>query len=126
MQFNTHRRFCYIQFLTAEQAQAATELDGQALEGGNQLQAKISDPSKKRDRTGAHYDGREVYVGNVDWAASEDEIRELFAEFGTIETLRVPRNMMGKTKGVAFITFSSKVIAPALDGHQFARLKSLN
>jgi squamous cell carcinoma antigen recognized by T-cells 3 len=83
-------------------------LDGRQLWDGKRLVAKISDPEHKKDRSGALYEGREVYVSNVDWSASEDEVRELFQKHGTVEKVRIPRNLAGKSKGIAFVVFSTK------------------
>jgi hypothetical protein len=76
LKFNTHRRFCYVQFTTAEQAVRATTLNGKELEDGLKLVAKISDPSLKTERVGAVYEGREVFVGNVDFDATEPLIKD--------------------------------------------------
>lgn len=112
LKFNTHRRFCYIQFANAEQAMAAAQLDGKAI-GKLHLLAKISDPSAQKAREGAVEEGREVYVANVDWHAKEDEVKELFSKFGSVETVRIPKNMKGQSKGVAFVVFKTKDEASA-------------
>lgn len=108
LKFDTHRRFCYVQFLTSSSANAATSLDGKALAGNRRLQAKISDPNAKKDREGATREGREVYVKNVDWSKSEDDVRTLFEPYGKVDSVRIPRNMGGKSKGFAFVVFSNK------------------
>jgi RNA recognition motif-containing protein len=105
LQGNTNRRFCYVQFLDASAAKKATELDGKVLDGQFHLGAKISDPNRKEIRHGALYEGREVYVRNISWKASEDDVKRLFQEYGTIEKVRIPVNDYGKSKGVAFVAF---------------------
>jgi RNA recognition motif-containing protein len=109
LQGNTHRRFCYVQFLSPASAQKATELDGQILDKQYHLQAKISDPSKKADRHGAMYEGREVFIRNLHFGASEPDVRELFSHYGTIEKVRIPTRVDGKSKGVGFVAFENKV-----------------
>lgn len=125
LQGNTHRRFCYIQFATPSQALAATSIDGKPLHAGKEtfkLKAKISDPSRKTDREGALYEGRELIVKQLHWQASEAELKELFGEYGTLEKARIPRNAAGKSKGSGFVTFETaeqaKTAAAALDGHE--------
>lgn len=71
--------------------------------------AKISNPGHKQDRTGAVHDGREVYVSNVDWSATEEEISQIFSKYGNVERVRIPTNVAGKSKGMAFVVFSKKV-----------------
>ena len=58
------------------------------------------------------HEGRELYVANVDWSATEDEIKEMFSKYGTVEKVRIPRNLEGKSKGTAFVVFSNKVSHP--------------
>lgn len=113
LKYNTHRRFCYIQFLTSSQAQAATRLHGTTLSGGYQLGVELSDPGQKKKRTSATDEGREVYVGNVHWQASESDIRELFSKHGEIENVRIPRNVAGRSKGAAFVIFKTREEAEA-------------
>lgn len=108
--YNTHRRFCYVQFADADQAAAATELDGKALAGNHRLVVKVSDPSIRHDRTGAVHEEREVYLGNLDWAASDQEIQDLLEQHGTPENVRIPRAVSGKTKGFAFASYHTKVL----------------
>jgi RNA recognition motif-containing protein len=109
LQGNTNRRFCYVEFADESSAHKATELDGKTLDKIYRLQVKISDPSKREDRHGAMSEGREVYVRNVDWQASEQDVKELFSAHGKIEKVRIPRNMLGRSKGVAFVVFETQV-----------------
>ncbi|KAF2840240.1 hypothetical protein M501DRAFT_1002554 [Patellaria atrata CBS 101060] len=108
LQFNTHRRFCYAQFLKAEQAEAALELDGKVLDPKHKLIVKISDPGKKTERHGPAYEGREIFVGNISWKSKEEDVRELFTPFGTVERVRMPTTLKGLNKGVAFLTMATK------------------
>jgi squamous cell carcinoma antigen recognized by T-cells 3 len=109
LKYNTHRRFCYVQFTLNAQAQAAIELDGQPMDEDLKLVAKISNPAVKQDRSGALEEGREVYCRNVHWSASEEDVKNLFSKHGTVESVRIPRNLMGKSKGFCFVVFSSEV-----------------
>ena len=104
---NTHRRFCYVQFLTAEQAQAATELDGMPTEHDLKLIAKISDPSIRQDRHASTLSGRELFVGNLEFSATDDELNEVFQKYGRIERIRMPRGNGTNNRGIAFILFSN-------------------
>ena len=113
LKYNQRRRFCYVQFLTAEEARAATAMHDKALDGQHRLVALISDPDAKKNRSGAVTEGRELYVGNVDRVATESEIREAFEEHGTIENIRMIKNVGGKFTGTAFIVFSKPTEAEA-------------
>lgn len=109
LKYNTHRRFCYVQFKTSGEAYSATQLDGSTVGNGLHLVAKISDPTRKQDRHGPMYEGREIHVSNLDWKASEQDVEELFLRFGTVEQVRIPRKVDGGSKGFCYIVFASKV-----------------
>ena len=106
--YNAHRRFCYVQFLTSKQAHDATELDGKSLPGGLKLVAKVSDPTKKTARHGPLEEGRQVFVGNLAYGSTEDQLRDFMAPHGTVESVRIPKNANGQSKSVGFVDFSTK------------------
>ncbi|KAB8576176.1 hypothetical protein FH972_025704 [Carpinus fangiana] len=113
LKYAAHRRFCYVQFTSGQEAQAATQLDGNAVGPGLPLTAKISDPSKKQVRSGAKEESREIFVGSLDYATTEADLRGLFDKFGTVEEVRIPRNMDGSGKGFGFVAFATKEEAEA-------------
>ncbi|KAE8144311.1 pre-mRNA splicing factor [Aspergillus avenaceus] len=113
LKYNTHRRFCYVQFATSGAAYSATELDSTTVGDNLKLVAKISNPSRKQDRHGPIYEGREIHVSNIHWKASEDDLKELFERFGTVELVRIPKKVDGGSKGFGYIVFSSKEEATA-------------
>ncbi|KAL2822168.1 hypothetical protein BDW59DRAFT_163927 [Aspergillus cavernicola] len=122
LKYNTHRRFCYLQFKTSVAAHSATKLDGSTVGNGLHLLVKVSDPSRKQDRHGAIYEEREIHVSNVDWKASEEDLKELFSRFGTVELVRIPRKVDGGSKGFGYVVFASKedaIAALALHEHEF-------
>lgn len=98
-----------MQFKTAGEAYSATQLDGATVGNGLHLVAKISDPTRRQDRQGPMYEGREIHVSNLDWKASEQDVEELFLRFGTVELVRIPRKVDGGSKGFCYVVFSSKV-----------------
>ena len=68
-------------------------------------------------------DGRTVIIRQLNFKASEDEVRKAFAPYGTILLARMPRHetQKGRNKGIAFITFSSTdeaQAALAMDSHK--------
>lgn len=120
LKYNTHRRFCYVQFSSAAEAQLGTHLDGMQLGEKEHLVAKISAPNQKKDRSSATSDGREVYIRNIDFQAAEKDVKALFVPFGKIEKVRLPPGpKKGTHKGFGFVIFESKENADAslaLDG----------
>ncbi|PCG98944.1 RNA-processing protein, HAT helix [Penicillium occitanis (nom. inval.)] len=113
LKYNTHRRFCYVQFKSADQANAATKLDNIVVGDGLNLQVKISDPSARQDRQGPMYEEREIHISNIHFDARENDLKELFSTYGTIETVRIPSKVNGEHRGFGFIVFSKKEEATA-------------
>lgn len=109
LKYNTHRRFCYVQFRSPHEAHNATQLDGSTVGDNLQLVAKISDPSKRQERHGPMHEGREIHVSNLDWKAGENDLKELFSKYGTVELARIPTKVDGGSKGFGYVVFSSKV-----------------
>jgi len=51
---------------------------------------------------------KKIYVGNLSFKATEDDLRELFAKFGNIESVKlITDNATGRSKGFGFITMTS-------------------
>ncbi|KZZ94339.1 Nucleotide-binding, alpha-beta plait [Moelleriella libera RCEF 2490] len=108
LQVNTHRRFCYVSFLDRGAAAKAVAKEGKLLEGKYRLLAKYSDPNRKKNREGATAEGREVHVSNLDRSATEAELREVFAKFGTVVRVNIPQNVAGRSRGFAFVDFETR------------------
>ncbi len=55
-----------------------------------------------------------LYVGNLSYDTSEEELRKAFAEFGTVESVTVVMDKYtGKSKGFAFVEMGSREQAQA-------------
>ncbi|KAL1997616.1 hypothetical protein VTN02DRAFT_1299 [Thermoascus thermophilus] len=68
------------------------------------------------------HEGREIHVSNLDWRAGENDLKELFAPYGTVELARIPTKVDGGSKGFGYVVFSSKDeanAALAMDQHEF-------
>jgi cold-inducible RNA-binding protein len=64
-----------------------------------------------------------LYVGNLSYETSEEDLRKSFAEFGTVESVSVVTDKYtGKSKGFAFVEMGSREEAQAamnaLNGQQ--------
>lgn len=52
--------------------------------------------------------GRRLYVGNLPYSATEDQLTELFGRAGQVDNVRVMRDMAtGRARGFAFVEMSS-------------------
>jgi len=55
-----------------------------------------------------------LFVGNIPFSMSEDQIRELFEEFGSIVNCKLIMNRdTGRSKGFGFVEFETKEEAEA-------------
>ena len=79
--------------------------DKKTLPGvGHAMQVKPAEKDKKKD-------DRKLFVGMISKATSEDDLRLMFAPFGTIENVTVLRDADKRSKGCAFLMFENKMQA---------------
>jgi hypothetical protein len=90
---------------------SATRATTESEESGELLDEQASDNQFK------------LYVGNIDYAATEAELAAHFAGYGQVEFVNIPVNRYtGKTRGFGFVTFGSREDAEramALHGTEF-------
>jgi cold-inducible RNA-binding protein len=52
--------------------------------------------------------GRKLYVGNLPYSIGEAELQDLFSKAGSVETVRVMRDMAtGRARGFAFVEMAT-------------------
>src|SRR3954468_2858739 len=79
-----------------------------------------------------HEMGRRLYVGNLPYETGENDLQDLFAQAGTVETVKVMRDMAtGRARGFAFVKMSTdeeaqKAIAQLTDHQLGARALTVN
>ena len=55
-----------------------------------------------------------IYVGNLSYKVSEEEVTELFADFGEVKSVNIIRdNASGRSKGFAFVEMENEAYAEA-------------
>ena len=86
-----------------------------AQKGGNKPAKKEERPFEKRKPHPAPADGSvEIYVGNLSYEMTEEELRETFAAYGTVTACRLVTNRYnGKSKGFGFIQMPVRAEAEA-------------
>ena len=58
----------------------------------------------KQQNTSSLTPPRDIYVGNLDYRTTEAEIKQLFARFGTVDSVSMPKDYLtGKNRGYAFV-----------------------
>ncbi len=50
-----------------------------------------------------------IFVGNLSYDVSEDDLREVFAEYGTVNNVKMPRDReTGQKRGFAFVEMGTE------------------
>jgi multiple RNA-binding domain-containing protein 1 len=82
-------------------------LDGHTLESKPSEKRLTQQPSGKTASTSKEKNSSKLIVRNVAFQASKTEIMGLFAAFGNVKRVRIPKKMNGTHRGFAFVDFSS-------------------
>jgi RNA recognition motif-containing protein len=66
----------------------------------------------------------DIYVGNLSYQATEDELKELFGRYGEVASVNIVKDKFtGRSRGFAFVEMSSKgdgdSAIQGLDGKEF-------
>ena len=66
-----------------------------------------------------------LFIGNLSYNVGEDELRQLFSQYGEVVSASVPKDRdTGRPRGFAFVEMQTQAAAEAaikgLDGHQVA------
>jgi len=66
-----------------------------------------------------------LYVGNLPWTCTEEEIEALFAQYGDVKTVRIITDRdSGRSKGFGFVEMTDSngatAAIEALDGNDFS------
>ena len=52
---------------------------------------------------------RKLYVGNLAFSVTEDQLKNLFSQFGTVESVKIVKDAFdGRSKGFAFVEMSTE------------------
>lgn len=65
-----------------------------------------------------------LFVGNINWEASDKDLQDLFSNFGVVEQAVIIRDKVtGRSRGFGFVTFGTedeaRAAIEALDGKDF-------
>lgn len=50
---------------------------------------------------------RKLYVKNLDWNITEEQVQEYFAQFGEITSIKLPLDKFKRRRGFAFIEYAN-------------------
>ncbi|KZT27355.1 hypothetical protein NEOLEDRAFT_1060705 [Neolentinus lepideus HHB14362 ss-1] len=111
--FKATRRFVYVQYISPSAAKEALMLHGVELEPGLALNVYISNPERRKERTDADADAREVYVAGLSKFTTKEDLEKIFKTYGAIKEVRLSQDKDGKPKGFAFVEFERELDAQA-------------
>ena len=105
--------FGFVEFRSVEQAQSAVKaLSGHRLDGHEllvQLSSRATDAgeeTRKRDKQRKKDANQtKIIIKNLPFQTSKKDIRSLFAQYGELKMVRVPRKFDNTTRGFAFAEF---------------------
>ena len=64
---------------------------------------------------------KKLFVGNINWNASKEDLEEVFGEFGELEEVILIKDENGRSKGFGFVTFvnadDAQTAIQKLNGH---------
>lgn len=122
---NRPRGFGFVEMADDSQAQAAIEgLNGTEM-GGRILNVNAARPRTERRgggggprgpgrRPGGLRGGTSVYVGNLPYEVTEDELRDLFGAHGAVNDVSIVTDRMtGRTRGFGFVEMADAQEADA-------------
>ncbi|XP_057429038.1 polyadenylate-binding protein 8-like isoform X2 [Lotus japonicus] len=114
----------FVQFENEESAQNAIDNFNGKLIGDKEVY--VSHFQRKQDRENAALGGgkfNNVYVKNLSEAMTDDDLKKIFSEYGTITSAVVMRDVDGKSKCFGFVNFENADEAAkavdALNGKKF-------
>jgi len=76
---------------------------------------RTKSPRSAGSSSEANDDVKTLYVGNLPYRANETAVRELFANYGTVESVRLMKDKhTGKRRGFGFVEMSSDDLEKAI------------
>lgn len=106
-----NKGYGFVEFDTLQDARLAAEaISGQSLDA-HRLQAFLSGASKNTElssQKSSSGKGNKLVVRNVAFAATVNDLRQLFAAFGELQNVRLPKRFDGRHRGFAFVKFAAK------------------
>ncbi|VDK18629.1 unnamed protein product [Anisakis simplex] len=112
-----HKGFGYVDFETVEEACAALSKDRHLIDG-RPMYVSENRPHEHRGehsefRYATNLEKNKIFVGNVHYDATEEQLKEVFTAYGVIRDVRIVTHKSGRSKGFAYIEFEDEASASA-------------
>uniref|UniRef100_A0A1I7VQM3 RRM domain-containing protein n=1 Tax=Loa loa TaxID=7209 RepID=A0A1I7VQM3_LOALO len=105
-----HKGFGYIDFLTEQEAREALKMDRTQIDGRPMYVSEYKPHDKGKNtefRYSTSLERNKVFVNNVHYDATEEQLKEIFATFGAVRDVRIVTHKSGKSKGCAYVEFEN-------------------
>ncbi|XP_015429757.1 PREDICTED: CUGBP Elav-like family member 2 isoform X4 [Dufourea novaeangliae] len=102
----SHRGCCFVTFYTRKAA-----LDAQNALHNVKTFSGMRHPIQMKPADSENRSERKLFVGMLSKKFTENDVRNMFSVYGTIEECSVLRDSTGKSRACAFVTFASKQYA---------------
>lgn len=119
--FAAHRRFCYVVYCSSSEAQAAqqqlhdTEMEAkESADGRIRMQVFLSDPNRRKVRSDAFNDDRELFINGLPRGVTEGELKEIFDP--GVQRVRIPKHPDGRNRGIAYVDMDTTLDAQRVLG----------
>jgi len=109
--YGIHKGVAFVEFSNTEEAHAALASSGTDIDGKAIRVSMASEKPEQRQRTPRNFQdpAKTVYVGNVSFEVTEDELRQAFGTCGNISHIRIPKYQdTGKPRGFAYVSFDTE------------------
>uniref|UniRef100_A0A0R3S7A8 RRM domain-containing protein n=1 Tax=Elaeophora elaphi TaxID=1147741 RepID=A0A0R3S7A8_9BILA len=105
-----HKGFGYVDFSTELEAREALKMDRTQIDGRPMYVSEYKPRDKGKNTEFRYSTGLEknkVFVNNVHYDATEEQLKEIFTTFGVVRDVRIVTHKSGKSKGCAYVEFEN-------------------
>jgi len=122
------RGFAFVNMSSAEEHAAAIEALNESEVGGRTIYVSESVPKEKYAASKNKFDsprkrttprgprGTKIYVGNLNFDTTLDDVQAAFAEYGDVKDCFLPSDYDGNPRGFAFVTLDDDNALKAIEG----------
>ena len=108
----------YVEFKSEESVEKALQLTGQKLLG-IPIIAQLTEAEKNRQARNTEgvatlsngIPFHRLYVGNIHFSITEDDLRTIFEPFGSLEFCQLQKEEQGRSKGYGFVQYVSPILS---------------
>lgn len=115
------RGFGFVEMANREEMERACEMLNKTEFEGRTINVYESKPKEERQSKGAQLnygsiEGTRIYVGNISFDASTEDVKDYFSKFGEVKDCYMPTNRnTGQPRGFAFVVMDDEPASTAIE-----------